>query len=229
RRWSWLPSIRIHRIMREDQDRDFHDHPWNARTIVLRGGYTEALPGQPYLRTRLPGMTGRLLFGEYHRITSVSVGGVWTLFFTWKYQGTWGFLVDGKKVPWREYLGKNKVSNGSAVADQLATADATAAVIEAARQWSADREIQDWSEADLMKAIATLDGDWPGCDDCQFDCDEPCMPSTVAQFHRAIDCQVAQLVHDGKLPKYEGYEPPQGFVPTPPRRKRIPIASHHQP
>jgi hypothetical protein len=30
---------------------------------------------------------------------------VWTLFITWRYQGTWGFDVDGSKVPWREYLG----------------------------------------------------------------------------------------------------------------------------
>jgi hypothetical protein len=32
-------------------------------------------------------------------------GGATTLFITGKYRGTWGFLVDGVKVPWREYLG----------------------------------------------------------------------------------------------------------------------------
>ncbi|WP_282352067.1 hypothetical protein [Pseudomonas sp. PS01303] len=38
----WCPwSFRVHHIMRPDEDRDLHDHPWNARTIILRGWYTE--------------------------------------------------------------------------------------------------------------------------------------------------------------------------------------------
>lgn len=104
--WGWLPSVRIHHIMREDQDRDLHDHPWNARTIVLRGDYTERRLGTGQtVFTRMRGYTGRLLFGQYHQIVAVSDGGVWTCFITWKYRGVWGFLVDGHKVPWREYLG----------------------------------------------------------------------------------------------------------------------------
>jgi hypothetical protein len=106
KRWSLLPSVRIHWIMRADQDRHLHDHPWNARTVVLKGWYREERiehPGMSYWRTS--GYTGRLLFGQYHRIAEVSPGGVVTLFITWRYQGTWGFLVNGVKVPWREYLG----------------------------------------------------------------------------------------------------------------------------
>jgi hypothetical protein len=124
-RWPWLPSIRVHHIVRPDSDRHMHDHPWNARTIILRGEYTEerrisAVPKGTWwfplyegdlLRagfTRQRGYTGRLLFGEYHRIREVSPGGVWTVFFTWNKRGTWGFLVDGAKVPWRKYLGLEK-------------------------------------------------------------------------------------------------------------------------
>lgn len=124
KRWSGLPSVRIHHIQREDSDRHLHDHPWNARTIVLRGHYLEEryfdyrsepqgwvdfYPGEGgkwfdlYKRAR--GYTGRLLFGQFHRIKRVSDGGVWTLFITWESQGTWGFDVEGNKVPWREYLG----------------------------------------------------------------------------------------------------------------------------
>lgn len=103
-RWSWLPSVRLHRIMRGDHDRHLHDHPWNARTIVLRGFYADYRNARcAPLRQR--GYTGRLLFGQFHRILYVNTDGVWTLFFTWKYRGTWGFDVDGVKVPWREYLG----------------------------------------------------------------------------------------------------------------------------
>ncbi len=105
-RWRWLPSVRVHHIMRADEDRHLHDHPWNARTIVLRGYYVEQRPQDDAgtWNVLFAGDTGRLLFGQYHRIDEVSPGGVWTLFFTWRYRGTWGFLVDGKKVPWKTYL-----------------------------------------------------------------------------------------------------------------------------
>lgn len=112
-RFKWLPSIRIHHILREDAARDMHDHPWDARTIILKGSYVEerlayyweemgALWGT--INNRYPGDTATLKFGEYHNITSVSEGGVWTLFFTWKYMGTWGFFVNGRKIPHREYV-----------------------------------------------------------------------------------------------------------------------------
>lgn len=114
-RWPWLPSVRIHHICRADEDRHLHDHPWNARTIILRGWYAEEreehiLPddgGRRYwaIPVHQAGYTGRLLFGQYHRIAQVSPGGVWTLFITGHYRGTWGFKVGGHKVPSRQYLG----------------------------------------------------------------------------------------------------------------------------
>lgn len=109
RRWSnWLPSIRMHRIMRADQERNLHDHPWNARTFILRGWYKEEREeecGRRVCPTRRPGDTARLQFGQFHRITEVSEDGVWTLFVAGKKRGTWGFKVGDKKVPWRTYLG----------------------------------------------------------------------------------------------------------------------------
>jgi len=129
----WCPwSFRIHHIMRPDEDRDLHDHPWNARTIILRGWYTEQRPaGAEWKKAVLAGMvsnpeqkwvdwvmkdacewikrdqgdTARLNHGEYHRIDQVSPGGVITLFITSKWRGDWGFLVNGVKVPWRTYTG----------------------------------------------------------------------------------------------------------------------------
>lgn len=114
-RWgAWLPSIRIHHIRRPDDDGAMHDHPWNARTIVLEGWYEEERPGLPYamhpdprwIHLRNKGYTGPVKFEQYHRISEVSPGGVFTLWFTWRYRGTWGFLVNGRKVPWREHLGE---------------------------------------------------------------------------------------------------------------------------
>lgn len=118
----WAPlipfSIRVHHIKRADSERHFHDHPWDARTIILRGWYGEERlrPENPTrtgwyvgdlpidFLTRAPGDTTRLGFEQYHRITAVSEGGAWTLFISWRWRGVWGFLVDGVKVPWREYL-----------------------------------------------------------------------------------------------------------------------------
>ena len=100
----WLPfSVRMHRIMRRDYDRHLHDHPWDARTIILDGFYVERREDGCEV-VRAPGDTATLRFGEFHRIDHVSPGGVLTLFITWRYQGTWGFLVDGRKVPHRDYL-----------------------------------------------------------------------------------------------------------------------------
>lgn len=115
-RWPWLPSIRIHHILRADDDRHFHDHPWNARTVILRGWYLEgkeSVPGvpnpeeNPTWRYMLPGTTAPILFNTYHRISQVSEGGVFTMFITGPYMGDWGFKVGSRKVPHKEYLGLN--------------------------------------------------------------------------------------------------------------------------
>lgn len=104
KRWAMLPSMRLHFIRRADQDRHLHDHPWNARTIILRGWYLEErVDGSTHKRAE--GYTGRLRFGEYHRIHEIHPDGVITLFITWRNRGEWGFLVDGQKVPWKRYLG----------------------------------------------------------------------------------------------------------------------------
>jgi hypothetical protein len=107
RGWGWLPSIRIHHIKRADHDRHHHDHPWNARTIVLAGWYTEERGNLLYQRKT--GDTATLKHNEYHRITDVAPQGAVTLFITHRYAGEWGFLVDGQKIVWREYL-KNTTS-----------------------------------------------------------------------------------------------------------------------
>lgn len=131
----WCPwSFRIHHIMRPDEDRDLHDHPWNARTIILRGWYTEPREASDECKERVlaemapepnsdlekwltsnatefikrsQGDTAGLNHGEYHRIDQVSPGGVITLFITSKWRGDWGFLVNGMKVNWRNYTDSN--------------------------------------------------------------------------------------------------------------------------
>lgn len=118
RKVTWLPSVRVHHILRADTARDLHDHPWNARTIILKGWYIERrrigmydMLMAPITKEyeRKPGDTATINYGQYHSIDKVSKGGVYTLFFTWKYMGSWGFLVNGKKIPWRQYEEENGV------------------------------------------------------------------------------------------------------------------------
>jgi hypothetical protein len=99
----WIPfSLRIHHILREDLDDHPHDHPANARTFILKGWYIENRDGIWYTRVR--GDTVKIGYGEYHNISAVSEGGVWTLFALGPKKGNWGFLVGGEKIPWEVYL-----------------------------------------------------------------------------------------------------------------------------
>lgn len=101
---EWLPSVRLHWIRRHDGDRHLHDHPWNARSIVLNGYYYEVREGCDWRILRAKGTSAPIKFGEFHRITNVPELGVWTLFITWRYRGRWGFKVGNEKVPYDIYL-----------------------------------------------------------------------------------------------------------------------------
>ena len=115
---NFLPSIRLHCIYGSDPDRHLHDHPWDCRTIILRGCYWEMvlnqehepmLPDHPgnfgyMVNMRSAGDTKAFKPLEWHKVDSVDPSGVWTMFITWKYKGPWGFLVDGKKMLSRDYF-----------------------------------------------------------------------------------------------------------------------------
>lgn len=88
RRWPLPLSIRVHFIAAPDDGTE-HDHPWAARSIILRGWYAETRDGVVYLRSA--GTTSTLKFGEFHKITQVAPRGCWTLFFMYQKRGGWGF------------------------------------------------------------------------------------------------------------------------------------------
>lgn len=57
RRWLLMTpwgTVRLHNILRSDEDRDLHDHPWDFASLILRGGYVDVVPlGQNDGRGRL--------------------------------------------------------------------------------------------------------------------------------------------------------------------------------
>jgi hypothetical protein len=102
---SWLPfSVRIHHIMLADNERDLHDHPFNYRTIILQGWYDEEdVFGE--IRLYNQGDTISATAQTFHRIAKVPQKGVWTLFIMGPRINSWGFMVSGRKVHWRRYIG----------------------------------------------------------------------------------------------------------------------------
>ena len=101
----WLPSVRVHHIVRPDDDAHEHNHPWVARSVILRGSYVEERRNEyDGGRLRERGFTQPIMPSVFHRITEVSAGGAYTLFLTWGESQGWGFDVDGRTVPWRQYL-----------------------------------------------------------------------------------------------------------------------------
>jgi hypothetical protein len=112
KRWRIIETpwfnIYIHKICQSDKDKDPHDHPWNYRTIILKGAYKEMLC-QTYEDTS----TGesirrihRISVKEFHRWNSVKrkwydghkieliSAPVWTLVITGKHRGVWGYITD---------------------------------------------------------------------------------------------------------------------------------------
>jgi hypothetical protein len=101
---AWCPfSIRIHHIKRPDDGRDLHDHPFDYRTIILRGWYDECdVFGRSNIRSA--GDTVAARAQTFHRIAAMPAGGVWTLFIMGPRINRWGFLVGGRKVYYKHYL-----------------------------------------------------------------------------------------------------------------------------
>ncbi|WP_017760681.1 hypothetical protein [Pseudacidovorax intermedius] len=104
--WAWLPSVRVHHIVRPDDDQHEHNHPWLARSIILKRWYREERQHEyEGAELREAGFTQAIAPTTFHRITEVAPGGAYTLFITWGQSQDWGFNVDGRVMPWRLYLG----------------------------------------------------------------------------------------------------------------------------
>jgi hypothetical protein len=101
-------SARLHLIMREDHDRDLHNHPFSYRTFVVHGWYSEEysnkLGGWKFWRTLGAGDSGHSGPRKFHRITNVPTEGVYTLFLMTRNTTHWGFDVDGEYKDSTRYL-----------------------------------------------------------------------------------------------------------------------------
>lgn len=117
-RWWVIPrnrwfNIYLHNIVRSDDDRALHDHPWWSCSIVLKGGYWEIVPGL-HQYWRWPGSIVFRRAKSLHRLALERLTGpaeaasCWTLFITGPRVREWGFQCPQGWVHWRDFTaGKN--------------------------------------------------------------------------------------------------------------------------
>lgn len=112
RRWSlWLPfgwSIKLHKIVRTDDDRCEHDHPWDFFRIILWGGYTEVRNGFSYiLKPWRPWAPWRIYpcRSEFkHRIVHLTKGYNWSLVICSPKKRAWGFYTKLGWKYWKDFV-----------------------------------------------------------------------------------------------------------------------------
>lgn len=112
RRWSlWLPfgwSVKVHQIVRPDDDRCEHDHPWWFIRVILWGGYTEKIRGKEISRKPWRPWAFWRIYPCWpsfrHRITSLPMGSSWTLILCGSRSDSWGFFTRSGWVYWRNFV-----------------------------------------------------------------------------------------------------------------------------
>lgn len=107
-RLPWLPwTIYLHKFYRGDLDRALHNHPWNAVSLILVGGYREEyLDGETVRsRTLKPGQVNVIRTTRFHRVDLLGSGPTWTLVIHGPRVQKWGFWIRETKtfIPHEEY------------------------------------------------------------------------------------------------------------------------------
>lgn len=117
-RWSlWLPfgwSVKLHKIVRADDDRCSHDHPWPMLRVILKGGYTEifgADHAEKQLKPWRPWAPWRIYWcpsNFRHRITKLTDGPSWTIALVGSKGRPWGFFTRIGWVPWEQFVSETR-------------------------------------------------------------------------------------------------------------------------
>lgn len=101
-------NIFLHRFLKSDPD-DLHDHPWEFRTIILKGGYWEYTKDGKFWRG--PFTYRYNPANAYHRVElDKDIPYCWTLFIPGKRVKDWGFKTEKGWVQHEKYLIDKKKS-----------------------------------------------------------------------------------------------------------------------
>lgn len=118
RRWWIIPrnegcNVYLHEILRSDDDRAGHDHPWSNTSYIIDGGYDEVVyyrdrPWQEaHVLTRKPGEWVSRDARDTHRLIVPDGGRCVSLFMTGPKVREWGFWCpNGERfVHWKDFTG----------------------------------------------------------------------------------------------------------------------------
>lgn len=106
-RWFVVPrnpwqNVYLHRILKSDDDRALHDHPWDNRTLVIVGRYIEHLAdGRQVLR--VAGDVIERSADTLHRLEVLPGEAAVSLFMTGPKQREWGFACPQGWVHWEDF------------------------------------------------------------------------------------------------------------------------------
>lgn len=132
-RWFVIPrnkwfGIYLHNMLRDDDDRALHDHPKFNISIVLRGGFYEEMPRDPFDPTgptekvfRRPGDIVFRRPSAPHRLElpmpqPTYLPSSWSLFITGPAVREWGFWCKNRGwVPWQVFIGAPEGTSSNAV------------------------------------------------------------------------------------------------------------------
>jgi NTP pyrophosphatase (non-canonical NTP hydrolase) len=108
RRWWVVPrnqwcNVYLHEILRSDDDRALHDHPWANSSFVIEGGYIEHLPAGDR-RNCKPGSIVHREAEQRHRLEITDGGRAVSLFITGPKIREWGFDCPQGWRHWKEFV-----------------------------------------------------------------------------------------------------------------------------
>lgn len=124
-RWWVIPrnrwfNVYLHKILRDDDDRALHDHPWPTVSFVLSGAVRETYlhipwtaPGLAIEKVRILRSPNVVVRGIQFRHRLELVGGrrCWTLFLTGPVVRVWGFWCPQGFVPWHDFVDQEDHGN----------------------------------------------------------------------------------------------------------------------
>lgn len=106
RRWWVVPrnawcNVYLHEILRSDDDRALHDHPWDNTSLVIAGRYIEHTPYGAY--ERRPGHSVTRKAAAPHRLEIPEGERAVSLFMTGPKVREWGFHCPNGWRHWEEF------------------------------------------------------------------------------------------------------------------------------
>lgn len=105
-RWWIVPrnegaNVYLHQILKDDDERALHDHPWDSFSTVLEGTLREYTPNHPEGRVLRAGETVQRLAKDAHRLEVIEPA--FTLFSTGPRIREWGFHCPNGWVHWQDF------------------------------------------------------------------------------------------------------------------------------